>query len=749
MRSSLLAILLHAVLHAARVELLFNDGWLFHLGGDLPWTPSTPASASLFPLNTSGTVIHGLAPAPPAAAASAAACAAACAADYTCQAWQYCAQQLAPTLCAAPPPPQQQQQQQPAAGANCTFPTPLNDLQCEGLRAAPAASEAQCAAACCSDATCSVYQWCGASGECAAQGHNACWIGSLAGGCSAVQGWRSGARNVTLGPACQTGLLADYGPGNWQTSGAEHWVGGARLAPPAPPPQAAGPGARDYDDSAWEAIQLPHDYLARLAPTNVNATPHQDEHGSIPFRDAWYRRHFQVPPGTQLARLYFGGAYRSAYVFLNGVLAAQHEEGYTSFSVWLHNVSGSPLVLGSQGNVISVFLASTIYTYELWGYEGAGLVRDVTLVLHDAAQSIAPWGVVAGGEVAGAVSAPQGPNGPLTADALVSPAVDVANGDAAASAALTVSVQVVDPLGAAVGAPSTLSVGLAPGGWARLRPPPIPLPAASLWSPASSPTAPRRPLYTLAVTLLSSASGAVLDASNVSFGLRRVVFDAALGLSVNGFPQKLRGFSMHQDFAGTGTFVPPSVQAYRVQRVLELGGNAWRTAHNPVDSALLDELDARGVMCWEENRFLRGFEVYQQDAADMVARDRNHPSVLLWSLCNENVRLGRAAAAQGGGGRGGAAGLPPRQHFPRLLLTATLPHATHPPPPHTHTCARRAAGRWLAGRARLRGKCRGPPWQRPLWRASRPWTPRGQSLPMRTTRWAAAAPFCTPWTSWG
>ena len=366
MRPSLASLALGAlgVALAGRVELDFNSDWRFHLGALPGFTPSTPASAALFPIDLTGTFVHGLAAAAPGSEASAAACAAACAADYTCQAWQYCPRLLSPTQCdgagaaAAPPPP---------GGTNCSFPVPLDDLQCSGLRGAAATTAAECAAACCGDPACSVWQWCGDSGACAAQGRNACWVGSLAGGCSAVQGWRSSARNVTLGPACQTGLLADYGPGNWQTSGVGAWVAAARLAPPAPPPQATGPAAVAYDDSAFEPLQLPHDYLARLAPTNVNATPHQNEHGSIPFSDAWYRKTFTVPANTTMARLYFDGAYRSAYVFLNGVLAAQHEEGYTGFSVWLHNVSGAPLALGSASNLIAVYLASTIYTFELWG----------------------------------------------------------------------------------------------------------------------------------------------------------------------------------------------------------------------------------------------------------------------------------------------------------------------------------------------------------------------------------------------
>ena len=690
--------LLCPVVLGSRVELLFNDNWLFHLAAGLPSPWDAPFAPALpFPIDLNDTVVHGLADAP-AGNASAAACAAACAANYTCQAWQYCAVRVADALCAGGVD---------AGAADCAFPVDLGGQQCDGLHAHGAASEAECAAACCADDACAVYQWCGASGECESQGANACWLGSLAGGCSAVGGWQSRARNVTPGAACQTGRLADYGPGNWQTSGAQHWVGGARLAPPPPGAQPpSSPGGVGFDDSAFERLQLPHDYMARFAATNVNATPHQNEHGSIPFADAWYRKHFSVPAGTLAARLYFDGAYRSASVFLNGALAAQHEEGYTGFSVWLHNVSGAPLLLGGPQNVVALFLASTVYTFELWGFEGAGITRDVTLILHDAALSIAPWGVAAGAQVSGAVAAPGGADGPLSADSIVAPAVDVANAAAAAAAVFTLSAQVVAPGGAVVGA-STLDATLPPGGWARLWPPPIALAAAALWSPANSPAAPRRPLYTLVVSLLDAASGALLDSLNTTFGIRRVVFDAAAGLSVNGFPHKMRGLSIHSDFAGTGAYSPPNIQAYRVQRLLDIGANAWRCAHNPVDSRLLDETDARGVMVWEEARFLRGFDQYVQDAGDMVARDRNHPSIFMWSLCSELgcfflfVRCRRRRSRQ-----------------PFSPQFASLPS----PPPPLQT--KMAVARRRDGRARPRASCPARASPSASWRTSRRSTPR-------------------------
>lgn len=628
----LLLVLTFSAAQAARYSTLFNDGWLFYKG-DLPnYSCSSPESAVIFPLNLSNTMVHGL-DNNPQGNASSSACQALCASNCSCQVWQYCSKLLTPTLCG--------DSSTSSSSSSCSndtqsFPFEYNDVQCNGLSGASASNEAECAAACCSDNTCEIYQWCPPGSSSSSCGPpSSCWIGQLDGAvCKQEDGWISRARNVTYGATCQTGLLADYGPGSWQTTNTGPWISGARLQPPSPPYQSSGPGALIYDEQLFEPIMLPHDYLAFVAPTDINSTFHQNEHGSIPFSNAWYRRHFTVPEGTLLVRIDFDGAYRSASVFINGALAAQHEEGYTGFGVWLHNVTNGPLNIGGGDNVIAVFLASTIYSYELWGYEGSGIERDITLTFFDSAQTIVPWGVFVPSMLTGPVLAPEGACGFQSAPALVSPTIDVANA-ATITSLIEVLSQVVSLTGEVVGS-TTIQTSLSAGEFARLSPPPITLSSAALWSPACTPDASIRPLYTLVTTLSDSSSGKVLDSTNTSFGIRNATFDANKGLLINGFQTKIRGVSMHQDFAGVGTFVPPNIQAYRVQRILDIGGNGWRTAHNPVDSNLLDVTDRRGVLVWDETRFLRDFDNYISDAGDMVARDRNHPSVILYSLCNEN-----------------------------------------------------------------------------------------------------------------
>lgn len=137
-------------------------------------------------------------------------------------------------------------------------------------------------------------------------------------------------------------------------------------------------------------------------------------------------------------------------------------------------------------------------------------------------------------------------------------------------------------------------------------------------------------------TILTDDSGAVLDSLNTTFGLRSIRWDKEDGFFLNDVPTKIKGMANHQDFCGVGVAVPDSLQEYRVKTLLEMGANGWRTAHNPPTIALLDECDRQGMLVWDENhRNLAVGEAWLSDLKSLVMRDRNHPSVIMWSLCNE------------------------------------------------------------------------------------------------------------------
>lgn len=187
--------------------------------------------------------------------------------------------------------------------------------------------------------------------------------------------------------------------------------------------------------------------------------------------------------------------------------------------------------------------------------------------------------------------------------------------------------------GAAVASAATQGAALAPGGWARLRlrltvPGPV-----RLWSLADP------ALYTVSTVLTVAA--AVVDAENTTIGVRRFQFDSVRGLLLNDQPVIIRGFANHQDFGGCGTALPDRVNAFKVSSLKAIGATAWRTSHNPVNPELLREFDTQGMLALVELRHFIATEPYVRDAVEMVLRDRNHPSVFAWSLCN--VRLRRTA----------------------------------------------------------------------------------------------------------
>lgn len=480
------------------------------------------------------------------------------------------------------------------------FPVDLTGVWISGLNQVAASDAAGCQAACAAICTCQAWQF-----------------------------------SATLG--CWTGVLQACGPSNWGTNGTgDGWVGGGRFGPAVPANQTSGPASPTFNDSAtFIDVTLPHDYIAHGVPVyNASDDQWQQNHGYIPFANGWYRKTFSLPSEWQdsLIRIHFDGVYRSSDYFLDGYWIGHHESGYTQFDLWLHNTSAGPLSFGpSSSHVLAVHIDGTTFA-EGWYYEGSGITRDVSIVAVDSAVSINPFGVFVPSTVTGPVSAPEGAYGPQTASALVMPQIDVSNDGTSAANYIVTSV-IVDPSGNVVGSAASSSASLPAGGWARVQQS-IALDTALLWFPAQNATSPDRPLYTLSTTV--SVSGVAVDAINTTFGIRSAIFDANSGLIVNGFPVKITGFSMHNDFGGCGMAVPPNMIAYRVQRLLELGGNGWRTAHNPPSPLLLAETDKRGVLVWEENRFLRHTANFINDAQDMVLQDRNHPSIIMWSLCNEN-----------------------------------------------------------------------------------------------------------------
>jgi beta-galactosidase len=159
------------------------------------------------------------------------------------------------------------------------------------------------------------------------------------------------------------------------------------------------------------------------------------------------------------------------------------------------------------------------------------------------------------------------------------------------------------------------------------------IPKAVLWS-LENPH-----LYTWTVRVEKGRQ--TLDQVDTSFGVRSFRFDANKGFFLNGKPVKIKGTCNHQDFAGVGIAIPDRLFTYRLEKLKEMGSNAYRCSHNPPAPELLDECDRLGILVMDENRRLGDTDEILSQVESMVLRDRNHPSIFMWSLCNEEPLQGK------------------------------------------------------------------------------------------------------------
>jgi len=371
----------------------------------------------------------------------------------------------------------------------------------------------------------------------------------------------------------------------------------------------------DFDDSKWSDIQVPHDWAVALPFAQGPIARDSDRGAAHGFkaigRDfpensiGWYRIPIEIT-GADKGRsiwLEFDGVFRDCLIFVNGYVAGRNESGYAPFRVEIDdflNYDGKP-------NVITV--RSDASLGEGWFYEGAGIYRHVDLVSADPVH-IPQWGTFVRSEL-------------RTNGALIHTQTEVFNsGPVPASVVLRQSILG----GAANTALPDTSLELAPGE-RRIVAQEVLLPTPLLWS-LEEPNL--NSLYSQIVI-----NGLLVDDYSTSFGIRDIRFDAARGFFLNGRPVKLLGTANHHDHAGVGTGISDTLHRWRVAKLKEMGSNAWRSAHNPPSTSLLDACDLYGMLMICEARYNSSDEEALSQLERMIRRDRNHPSVILWSLGNE------------------------------------------------------------------------------------------------------------------
>ena len=370
------------------------------------------------------------------------------------------------------------------------------------------------------------------------------------------------------------------------------------------------PSAPQFDVSAWRAVNVPHDWAIDLPfvadPRLVNwgFKPLGREYPESSI--GWYRKVFALPAsdvGRRLS-LEFDGVFRDATVALNGHLLGRNLSGYAPFRFDITDVAA---VGGDNVLVVRVDASE----HEGWFYEGAGIYRHVWLV-KTAPVHVPQWGTQVITEVAGA-------------DATLRVVTDVANESDAPATCRVVSV-VHDGAGREVARAATDAVTVAP--WERARPEQrVRVSAPALWSPDTP------HLYTVVTTIESG--GSTVDRYETPFGVRTIRFDANAGFFLNGQRVEVKGTCNHQDHAGVGAALPDRLHAFRIERLKEMGVNAYRTAHNPPAPELLDACDRLGMLVVDETRLFASSDEGISQLERMLRRDRNRPSVIAWSILNE------------------------------------------------------------------------------------------------------------------
>ena len=413
-------------------------------------------------------------------------------------------------------------------------------------------------------------------------------------------------------PAPRQRLLLDFG---WRFHLGDDWGTGEDLAKAG---FSSGPAGRDFSDASWRTVDLPHDWAIEL-PFDRNA---DGSHGFKPVGPGfpnnsvgWYRRAFTLPAEDAGKRLWleFDGAYRDCRVFVNGYFIGHHESGYSSFRYDITDVANC-----GGNNVVAVRVDAS--KFEGWFYEGAGIYRHVWLV-KTAPLAIAPNGVFVYSRFQN-----NQPQGPVT----VRMEVSVRN-DRDTPTEGAVTCEIVSPDNNSV---ASIKDSFKIGAWSDAQTKPaITFNSPVLWSPES----PR--LYKLITTLESGAG--VADRVETEFGIRTVDFDAEKGFVLNGKAYVLNGTCNHQDHAGVGAAVPDHVQYFRIARLKEMGCNAYRSSHNPPTPELLDACDRLGMLV-DGREPVAGERCANLERLEgLVRRDRNHASVVVWSIANEELACRR------------------------------------------------------------------------------------------------------------
>ncbi len=377
--------------------------------------------------------------------------------------------------------------------------------------------------------------------------------------------------------------------------------------------------ANDFIDKNWRCLDLPHDWSieGKLDPEN----PTGGGGGYFPAGIGWYRKKFDVPPAWKgkLISVYFEGVYMNSEVFINGKSLGVHPYGYTTFSYDL-----TPYLDFGGENVLSVKVDNSKQMNCRW-YSGSGIYRHVWMIVTNPVH-VATWGVN--------ITTPQvsAEKATIQIKTLVKNQTNLSQSIILKTSLLNINADNTGHNQTEVELPANSEKEIEQH---------ITISNPLLWTPETP------HLYQAEVKVL--IDNKVIDDTKTTFGIRSIKFTAENGFQLNGKTVKINGGCVHHDNGCLGAASFDRAEERRVELLKSAGFNAIRTSHNPPSEAFLDACDRLGMMVideafdgWKTSKTPFDYAIYfdewwQRDIEAMVLRDRNHPSIIIWSTGNEII----------------------------------------------------------------------------------------------------------------
>jgi beta-galactosidase len=365
----------------------------------------------------------------------------------------------------------------------------------------------------------------------------------------------------------------------------------------------------NFDDRSWRKLNLPHDWAVEQPFSKDGSFSHGFKAIGRNFPETsigWYRKKitFTKDDFGKKITLSFDGIYRNSIVWFNGHYLGNNQSGYLGFEYDI-----TDYINYNGENTIAIRVDATME--EGWFYEGAGIYRHVWLNKTNELHVATNGTFVKSG---------------IKNESTVLKVLTTIDNDAISSKSFKIIQTILDANGNKITEKSIDNCNLNPLSSSDFNSEII-VEKPILWS-LENPY-----LYKMITTLFHN--NVVVDEYQTNFGIRTILFDANKGFFLNGKSVKIKGSNNHQDHAGVGAAIPDALQEYRIKVLKSFGNNAYRCAHNPPTPELLDVCDRLGILVIDENRLMGITKTHLDDVKKLIERDRNHPSIISWSVGNE------------------------------------------------------------------------------------------------------------------